>query len=116
MPNNSSPFIADGPQSTVDSRQAMVDGRQPIVDARQSIVDSRPSTANTGQTVAELSERELIGRIQHRLAPAPEWMLVGIGDDAAVVEPERNRAEVLSVDALVEGIHFDRGFVPPDAI
>jgi len=43
-------------------------------------------------------------------------MLVGIGDDAAVVEPERNRVDVLSVDALIEGIHFDRAFVPPDAI
>ena len=48
--------------------------------------------------------------------PAPDWLLVGIGDDAAVVEPERNRVEVLSVDALVEGVHFDRAFVPPDAI
>src|ERR1700757_542074 len=43
-------------------------------------------------------------------------MLVGIGDDAAVVEPERNRVEVLTVDALMEGVHFDRGFVPADAI
>jgi thiamine-monophosphate kinase len=43
-------------------------------------------------------------------------MLVGIGDDAAVVEPERNRVEVLTVDALIEGVHFDRAFVPPDAI
>ena len=43
-------------------------------------------------------------------------MLVGIGDDAAVVEPEPNRAEVLSVDTLVEGVHFDRAFVPPEAI
>jgi thiamine-monophosphate kinase len=67
-------------------------------------------------TVAELSERELIARIQSKLPPAPPWLLVGVGDDAAVVEPERNRAEVLSVDALVEGVHFDRAFVPPDAI
>ena len=43
-------------------------------------------------------------------------MPVGIGDDAAVVEPERNRLEVLSVDALVEGVHFDRAFTPPAAI
>lgn len=43
-------------------------------------------------------------------------MLVGIGDDAAVVEPARSRLEVLSVDALVEGVHFDRRFTPPDAI
>ncbi len=43
-------------------------------------------------------------------------MPVGIGDDAAVVEPERNRLEVLTVDSIVEGVHFDRAFVPPDAI
>jgi thiamine-monophosphate kinase len=69
-----------------------------------------------GPTVDTLTERELVARIQRRLAPAPAWLLVGIGDDAAVVEPERNRAEVLTVDAIVEGIHFDRAFVPPDAI
>ena len=67
-------------------------------------------------TVSDCTERELIARIRARLPPAPPWLLVGIGDDAAVVEPERNRVEVLTVDALVEGIHFDRGFVPPDAI
>jgi len=66
--------------------------------------------------VADLSERDLIARIQSKLPPAPPWLLVGVGDDAAVVEPERNRAEVLSVDALVDGVHFDRAFVPPEAI
>jgi thiamine-monophosphate kinase len=67
-------------------------------------------------TVADCSERELIARVRGQLPPAPGWLLVGIGDDAAVVEPERNRVEVLTVDALVEGIHFDRAFAPPDAI
>ena len=67
-------------------------------------------------TIADASERDLIARIRARLPPAPAWLLVGIGDDAAVVEPERNRADVLTVDALVEGVHFDRAFVPPDAI
>jgi len=67
-------------------------------------------------TVADLSERDLIARIQQRLLPRPAWMIVGIGDDAAVVEPERNRVEVFTVDAIVDGIHFDRAFVPPDAI
>ena len=66
--------------------------------------------------VGELTERELIGRIQRCLPPSPEWMPIGIGDDAAVVVPERNRLEVLSVDALVEGVHFDRAFTPPAAI
>jgi thiamine-monophosphate kinase len=67
-------------------------------------------------TVADFTERELIARITALLPPPPGWMAVGIGDDAAVVEPERNRLEVLSVDALVEGVHFDRAFTPPDAI
>jgi thiamine-monophosphate kinase len=67
-------------------------------------------------TVGDCSERELIARIRQGLPAAPHWLLVGIGDDAAVAEPERNRAEVLTVDALVEGVHFDRAFVPPAAI
>jgi thiamine-monophosphate kinase len=66
--------------------------------------------------VADVSERDLIARIQRYLPPKPDWLLVGIGDDAAIVEPERNRVEVLTVDAIVEGIHFDRRFVPADAI
>jgi thiamine-monophosphate kinase len=71
-----------------------------------------PSTLRVG----DLSERDLLARIQQYLPPAPAWLLVGIGDDAAIIEPERNRVQALSVDALVEGIHFDRAFVPPDAI
>jgi thiamine-monophosphate kinase len=67
-------------------------------------------------TVADFTERELVARIQQKLLPPPAWLLVGIGDDAAVVEPERNRVEVLTVDCLVEGLHFDRRFVPADAI
>ncbi len=67
-------------------------------------------------TVSDLTERELIKRIAERLQPPPGWLTVGIGDDAAVVEPERNRLEVLSVDAVVEGVHFDRRFTPPAAI
>src|SRR5438105_4745544 len=67
-------------------------------------------------TVSDLSELELIARIRERLPAPPAWMVVGIGDDAAVIEPERNRLEVLSVDALVDGVHFDRAFTPPDAI
>jgi len=67
-------------------------------------------------TVSESTERELIARVRALLPPPPPWLLVGIGDDAAVVEPERNRVEVLTVDAIVDGVHFDRAFVPPDAI
>jgi thiamine-monophosphate kinase len=75
-----------------------------------------PAINHQPATVSDLTERELVATIQRYLPARPAWLLVGIGDDAAVVEPERNRAEVLTVDAIVEGIHFDRAFVPPEAI
>ncbi len=62
-------------------------------------------------TVAELGEAALIARIRHRVPAAPAWVPVGIGDDAAVVEPTRSALDVVTTDTLVEGIHFDRAFV-----
>lgn len=67
-------------------------------------------------TVSELTERDLVARIQQQLTAPPSWLVVPIGDDAAVVETERNRLEVLTVDALIDGVHFDRRFTPPEAI
>jgi thiamine-monophosphate kinase len=68
-----------------------------------------------GRTVADVGEHALIRRITTRLA-APSWVIVGPGDDAAVLEPEPRTLDVLTTDAQVEGIHFDRSFCPPDAI
>jgi thiamine-monophosphate kinase len=39
--------------------------------------------------------------------------VVGIGDDAAVAENDRGALQVLTTDALVEGVHFDRRFSTP---
>jgi thiamine-monophosphate kinase len=81
------------------------------------MLSSEPITSPQPRpTVSDCTERELIARIQTRLVPQPAWLHVGIGDDAAVVEVERNRLEVLSVDVLVEGVHFDRALMPADAI
>src|SRR2546426_2427532 len=74
-----------------------------------------PPTDTHVLTVAELGERALIARITARLPLAP-WVLVGPGDDAAVVEPEPRMAEVLTTDAFVEGVHFDRRVFPPHAV
>jgi thiamine-monophosphate kinase len=63
------------------------------------------------KTVGEIGEHALIQRIRARFPPAPEFVIVGIGDDAAVVAPERNTLEVLTTDCLVEGVHFDQAFV-----
>ncbi len=69
----------------------------------------------SNRTVSEIGEHALISRITARLAQPP-WVLVGPGDDAAVIQPERGALDVLTTDAQVEGVHFDRRFVPPDAI
>lgn len=69
----------------------------------------------TARTVSDVGERALIDRITARLA-MPPWVMVGPGDDAAVIVPERGAFEVLTTDVQVEGVHFDRRFVPSDAI
>ena len=55
-------------------------------------------------------ERQLIDRIRQRFPDPPLPFVVGIGDDAAVVKPERGALQVLTTDALVEGVHFDRRY------
>jgi thiamine-monophosphate kinase len=67
-------------------------------------------------TVSDLGERAVIERIAARAPAAAGFVAVGLGDDAAVVEPPRNRLEVMTTDGLVEGVHFDRAYVPASAI
>lgn len=61
--------------------------------------------------VSQLGERRLLARIQSRFEKTNrrhEDVVVGIGDDAAVIAPRRNSQTVLTTDAQVEGVHFDR--------
>jgi thiamine-monophosphate kinase len=67
-------------------------------------------------TVADLGERAIVDRIGSRTPTAAAFVTVGIGDDAAVLEAPRNGFDVITTDVLVEGVHFDRSYVPPSAI
>ena len=60
--------------------------------------------------VAGIGERALIERIRRRLPDAPASLVVGIGDDAAVAAPDRGALSVMTTDALVESVHFDRRY------
>lgn len=72
------------------------------------------STPADGVTlIRDLGERELIARIRRRLPPPPPTLLVPAGDDAAVVVPGRGAFQVLTTDALVEGVHFDLALSSP---
>lgn len=64
-------------------------------------------------TVSELGERRLLARIRARLPKPPADVVVGVGDDAAVVAGPRGARMVLTTDALVEGVHFERAFSSP---
>src|SRR5581483_10415722 len=76
----------------------------------------RALMTETHVTVGDAGEHRLIALIRSLVPPAPAWVKIGIGDDAAVVEPERNRLDVLTTDVLVEGVHFDRAFCDPESI
>jgi thiamine-monophosphate kinase len=67
-------------------------------------------------TVSELGERALIARILGRIPRPPASVVVGPGDDAAIIEPARNERLVVTTDALVEGVHATRAFSTPTDI
>ena len=79
-------------------------------------VRSMNSNADSHLTVGELGEHALIERLSSAAPPAPPSVPVGIGDDAAVVEPERGTLTVITTDALVDGVHFDRTFTTAEDI
>jgi len=58
----------------------------------------------------ELSEDELIEAIRRVLSGEEPGVVVGLGDDAAVVEHGTGQT-VLTTDLLVEGVHFDLGSI-----
>jgi len=64
-------------------------------------------------TVSELGEHALLARILARLPRPGAQILVGPGDDAAVIEPGRNHRLVVTTDALVEHVHFSRAWSRP---
>src|SRR5262245_40445204 len=74
------------------------------------------ASAPRPHTVGEAGEHRIIALVRALVPAAPAWVTLGIGDDAAVVEAERNRLEVITTDVLVEGVHFDRAFCDPASI
>lgn len=60
--------------------------------------------------VAELGERELLRYLRARI-PAGDGVVIGVGDDAALVETTGQT--LISSDSLVERVHFRREWSPP---
>jgi thiamine-monophosphate kinase len=60
-------------------------------------------------------EFDLIEAIRQRLPAGGESLRVGSGDDAAVVE-NRGAASAITVDAMIEGVHFTLPEFSPEAV
>ena len=61
--------------------------------------------------LSALGEFGLIERIASRFQLQQASSVKGIGDDAAVIDPQ-GLHQVVTTDMLVEGVHFDLGYVP----
>jgi thiamine-monophosphate kinase len=66
------------------------------------------------ETLRERGECALLEEIR-RLVPPGRRVVVGPGDDAAVLLPSRHSL-LLTIDALIEGVHFRPGWLSPRAL
>ncbi len=70
----------------------------------------------TPASIRKIGEEGLIRWIARKRPDRAPGVLLGIGDDAAVLRFTPGRAVTASVDALVEGVHFRRDWHTPEQI
>ena len=63
-----------------------------------------------------MKERELIEQIQRLVGADSGELLQGIGDDCAVISKTQDTAWLLTMDTLLEGVHFDLELHPPEQL
>jgi thiamine monophosphate kinase len=63
--------------------------------------------------IADLGEFPLIDRVAKIVATDRSDVVVGIGDDVAVLENHGDEWLLAKVDIQVEGVHFVRDAIPP---
>jgi thiamine-monophosphate kinase len=74
-----------------------------------------PFTSNPTDSVAHLGEVTLIEQIGVWLGPVSPPAPYGIGDDCAVLETVKSGRQILTVDSVSYGQHFDASVSPEDA-
>jgi len=62
--------------------------------------------------LSDFSEMKLIGRISRKIKCFSKDIIKGIGDDAAVVNYNKQYYLLSTTDSLVENIHFNKSFSP----
>ncbi|MDH5762143.1 MAG: thiamine-phosphate kinase [Nitrospinota bacterium] len=66
--------------------------------------------------LSKLGEFKLISRLQSKLKYRSPQVIQGIGDDCAVLSPNSGNYQVLTTDALVEGVHFNLKTITPEQL
>src|SRR4030043_780570 len=62
--------------------------------------------------LSQIGELLLLEQIRKRFKKLPPRVLIGIGDDAALIKPG-NENLLVTPDMMVEGVHFDLSFMTP---
>ncbi|WPD24648.1 MAG: thiamine-phosphate kinase [Candidatus Electrothrix scaldis] len=62
---------------------------------------------------AFMTERDLIQQIHQLVSQEGNGLVQGIGDDCAVVEKDEQNVWLLTMDTLMESVHFDCSWHPP---
>lgn len=65
--------------------------------------------------IASLGEFGLIARIAERIG-SRDGVRCGIGDDAAALTPSAGAVQLVTSDMLLEGVHFDLSYTPPELL
>ncbi|MFQ3224568.1 MAG: thiamine-monophosphate kinase [Lentimonas sp.] len=74
-----------------------------------------PFTSDSTASVSHIGEVALIDKIGEWLGPVSPSAPHGIGDDCAVLEPITSGRQILTVDSVSYGQHFDASVSPEDA-
>lgn len=68
------------------------------------------------EMASKMNERQMIDHIAALAGQTDDRLIKGIGDDCAVVAKDGRLAWLLTMDTLIEGIHFDLAFHPPEKL
>ena len=63
-----------------------------------------------------LAELGLIDRIRHDFNAGAKSLILGIGDDCAILRPPTNHEVLVTTDFTLEGRHFRRDLHPPESV